>query len=175
MPQARTQPEALVASANQRVGMCAEYRVPNVASTGECGVATESPSQVAIDFEAKRQNQVDAKGHRTQELQEAGMTLGHFAVRDDDDQTSNSEANSGGRTASKPQQPEGHSHKRDVHKKDVASAAILAIGPAHRCSPEGEEPADQTQPTEHALGSCGSHVHSGPCPKRTLHADLGRV
>ena len=45
MEEARTQPEALVASAKQRIGMRAEYRFPNVGSTRECGVPADRPSQ----------------------------------------------------------------------------------------------------------------------------------
>src|SRR5438046_1897916 len=90
--QSRAQPEAFIASTNDRVGVRAENGLPNVASSGERGIATDSTSHLAVDVKAERQNQIDAKSGGNHELQKARTALENIGVGSQENQTAHDQA-----------------------------------------------------------------------------------
>ena len=62
--EARTEPEALVAGAKERISVHAEEDLPQIGSTGEVGVAADHAGDLSINPETKLQNRVGAESDR---------------------------------------------------------------------------------------------------------------
>ena len=141
----RTQPEALVADAKERIGVHAENCVPNDGSAGERWVPADRAGEPALHSIPKPKARIRYRQNPTgiSALRKPGWRL-TLCCEPPRSPGSRAPSKPGGRAVREIQHPERHCDKRDVHKDDPFRPPFLAFGPARHRIPEEKEPADQT-------------------------------
>src|SRR5215813_7040030 len=90
-----TQPETLVARAKDRIGVLAQYSIPNESSVRQSWVAPYCSGHVSLEIQTKCQNHVQTEGDRNDHADESKMPPTPGAVDRRDHKAANHKANLG--------------------------------------------------------------------------------